>query len=279
MIFKKLGLAITFSPNALSLLKTAVRLKNLFGSELFIIHVGDKNPTNEFLLDDLFLKAGIEKNSIELLWQKGDPSKVIIKACENNNIDLLIAGALEKESMLKYYLGSVARNIMRESTCSILILTNPSENPKPFKNICASVQYNGLGEYSVKKAFEFAQLENADGFTLIREFQIPGLAITISDSGSVHETEQKRIDWQKEEEQKLKMFMNELNIKGDFVNSICLYGKQGWESGNYVRDNGSDLLVLPSPPKRLKLFDRIFQHDIEFILNQLPCAVLIVREK
>jgi len=167
---------------------------------------------------------------------------------------------------------------MRDVSCSILILTHAYEEPEPFKKICATVQYNPLGEYAVRKGYEFAKLENAEEFILIKEFEIPGLAITISDSGSVQETEEKRIAWQKEEEQKMKLFAKENSITGEQVKTVCLYGKQGWEAGNYVKEKGGDLLVVPSPPKRIKIFDKIFQHDIEFILKQLPCATLIIRE-
>jgi hypothetical protein len=278
MIFKKLGLAITFSPNALSHLKTAGRLQKLFGSQLCLIHVGEKNDDSEMKLNNLINSAGIEKENYEIVWQPGDPAKVIAEICSSKQIDLLIAGALEKENIIKYYIGSVARNIMRDVSCSILILTHAHEEPMPFKKICATVQYNPLGEYSVKKGYEFAKLENADEFILIKEFEIPGLAITISDSGSVQETEEKRISWQKEEEQKMKVFAKENNITGGIIKTVCLYGKQGWEAGNYVKENSGELLIVPSPPKRLKFFDKIFQHDMEFIFKQLPCATLIVRE-
>ncbi len=278
MIFKKIGLAITFSPNALSLLKTAKRLRDLFSSQLCLIHVGEKNSGTVELMRNLLNKAGIDENSCELVWKVGEPAKVIINTCSEKGADLLISGALEKESMLKYYIGSVARKIMREAACTVLILTNPSENALRFKKFCVSVQYNPLGEFSIKKGYELAKLENADEFILIREFQIPGLAITISDGGSVQETEEKRIGWQKEEEQKLKVFAQENNLTGNMVKTLCLYGKQGWELSNYARENSGDLIVVPSPPKRLKLFDRIFQHDLEFILNQIPCALLIVRQ-
>jgi len=279
MIFQKLGLAITFSPNALSLLRSAKRLQDLFGSQLCLIHVGEKNGETENLMKQLLKKAGIPENSYELVWQKGEPSKVIINSCAAKKVDLLIAGALEKESMLKYYIGSVARTIMREASCSVLILTHPFIEPKPFKKFCVSVHYNQLGEYAIKKASQFAKLETAEEFILIREFQIPGLAITISDGASAKEVEQKRIDFLKDEEQKLKVFAGELNLTDIKLKTVCLYGKEGWESGNYAHENNGDILVVPSPHKKLKLFDRIFIHDIEFILKQLPCALLIVREK
>ena len=278
MIFNKIGLAITFSPNGLSLLISAKRLQTLFGSELFLIHVGEQNSQSENKMLELLASAGIEENSFELFWKKGDPAKEIIKFTYENNVDLLIAGALEKESMLKYYIGSVARTIMRETPCSILILTNPVEY-KPFKKFCVSVEYTDTGENAIKKAYEFAKLEGADELVLIKEYQIPGLAITISDTGSTLETEQKRNSWQEEEEVKLKVFANELNLSGIEVKTVCVYGKQGWAAQNFVTKNKCDLLVVTSPRKKLRLFDRIFQHDIEFILKQLPCALLIVKEE
>ena len=179
--------------------------------------------------------------------------------------------------MLKYYIGSVARTIMRETPCSVLILTHPEGEPKPFKKFCASVEFSEMGEYAIRKAFDFAILEKAEEFVLIKEFQVPGLAVTISDTGSTVETEQKRIDWQNEEAQKLEVFAKELNLSGLDLKTVCVYGKHGWASKSYVEENKSDLLVVPSPPRRLRLFDRIFQHDIEFILKQLPCNLLIVK--
>ena len=278
MGFKKLGLAITFSPNAVSLLKTAKRMKNSYAAELCLIHVGENSESSEAKMKELLSAAGIEENSVDLVWKKGDPAKEIINICDENNIDLLIAGALEKESMLKYYIGSVARTIMRETHCSILILTHPDDTPEPFKKCCALVEYSELGEQAIKTAHEFAKLEHSDELVLIKEFQIPGLAVTISESGSTEEAEQKRSDWQNEEEMKLKVFANEMNISDVNFKTVCVYGKQGWAASSFVSENNGDILVVPSPASKLRLFDRIFQHDLEFILKQLPCALLIVRE-
>lgn len=278
MIFNKIGLAITFSPNGLPLLKTAVRLQKLFNCQLCLIHVGDKNPETESQINSLVEKTGISEESFSLIWKKGEPSKSIITAASENGIDLLIAGALEKENVIKYYLGSVARTIMRESPCSVLILTNPGDEPKKFKKFCVSVDFTSLGESAVRKSYQFAKLENADEFVLVKEFEVPGLAITVYDSGSTDDTEKSKHEWQIEEEEKLKFFAKEMNLTGLDYTTVALFGKQGWEARNFVKNNGSDLFVIPSPPKKLKFFDKLFQHDIEFILSQLPCSLLIIRE-
>lgn len=277
MIFDRIALAITFSPNGLPLLKSAVRLKKLFGCELYLIHVGEKSPDQEEKINDLVKQVGLSGTSYKLIWKRGEPSKSIINAVAENQIDLLIAGALEKETVIKYYLGSVARTLMRESPSSVLILTHPEPEPKEFRKFCVSVDFNELGETAVKKSYQFAKLENAEEFVLIKEFEVPGLAITVYDSGSTTDTEKSKQEWQKEEEEKLKFFAKEMNLVGLNYSTVALFGKQGWEARNFVKNNGSDLFVVPSPPKKLKFFDKLFQHDIEFILSQLPCSLLIIR--
>lgn len=277
MLFKRVGLAFTFSPNAFALLRIALRLKKLFNSDFFIIHAGEDTLEYRTKISQMIQSSEFFDNDYEIIIKKEEPVKLISDVCKEKNIDLLICGALEKESILKYYLGSVARKLMHEVTSSILVIVNPQNIISPFKKFCVNIDYSPAGEYAVKKAFEFAKLEKADEFILVREFQIPGLAITIYDGGEVNKTEKTRIEYQKEEEEKLKVFSDELNLTGLNIKRVCLYGKQGWELKQYAKDSASDLLVLSSPPKKLKLFDKLFQHDIEIILNQLPCSLLIIR--
>lgn len=128
MIYTKIGLAITFSPNGLALLKTALRYQRLFNAGLCLIHVGKKNDFSVGKMNELLKEAEVKENTYELIWKDGDPAKTIISAAEERKVDLLIAGALEKESLIQYYIGSVARKIMRESSCSVLILSIPTNH-------------------------------------------------------------------------------------------------------------------------------------------------------
>lgn len=279
MLFKKIGLAITFSPNSMALLKNAKRLSDLFGAELHLIHVGDKSPQLEKSLNEFILNAGFESGPPQLIWDKGDPADVILKFAEDRKLDLLLAGALEKENLIKYYIGSVARKIMREASCSVLIFVSPKVETPPFRKICVTTDFSYSAEIAVKTAFEIARLENADEFVILREFQAPGLAITVADSGSAEETEQARNDWLAEEEEKMKMFVRELNLKGLSIKTSCLYGKPGWEVNKYIEAYGGDLLVINAPEKKLTFFDRLFTHDQEFLFKKLPCSLLMIREK
>lgn len=58
IIFKKIGLAITFSPTGKALLKETKRLAEVFNSQLILIHVGDKTAENEKLLNEAIEVSG-----------------------------------------------------------------------------------------------------------------------------------------------------------------------------------------------------------------------------
>ena len=117
--FNKLGLALTSSPTGIALLKETKRLKDIFGAELFLIHVGERTPKAETAMGSIIENAGLSAHNTQLIWASGDPANTILNTSKRAGVDLLVAGALEKEGFIKYYIGSVARKIMRESTSSL----------------------------------------------------------------------------------------------------------------------------------------------------------------
>ena len=56
-------------------------------------------------------------------------------------------------------------------------------------------------------------------------------------------------------------------------------GKPGYAISKFSKDKKADLLVINSPDTHLNVFDRIFAHDIEYILADLPCNLLIVHSR
>lgn len=277
-IFSKLGLAITFSPTGKALLKESARLKKLFNSELLLIHIGTKNLATEGLMRSVLSEAGIQEDEVKLIWSKGDPAKEILRISKEEKVDLLVMGALERERVFVYYAGSVARKIMRESHCSVLALIAPSENPKGFDKFYISVDYTASSEITAKKAYSFAKLEEAHEIGLIRDFYVPGLPMIVADAGKIEETNIIRQNWLEEEKNKLKIFASEMNIKDPNVKMYCLYGKEGWEAANFAREKKADIFAIPGPKKRLKLLDRIFTHELEFIFENLPSNILLIKD-
>ena len=98
-MIRTIGLAIAFSPTAERMLAEAVHLTHQFRARLVLIHVGDHGTQEDQLLQSLLEKSGISKESVTLRWEKGDAARAILKACEAEQVDLLLAGALKKEDL------------------------------------------------------------------------------------------------------------------------------------------------------------------------------------
>ncbi len=127
--FKRLAVAVTLSPTGHALLQEARRLRDLFQADLRLIHVG-KRVVDESRLRDAVQQSGLDVGTLAIIQQPRDPANAIVRRVREEDIDLLIVGALEKENILRFYLGSVARTLMRRSPCSILFFTRPLNQPK-----------------------------------------------------------------------------------------------------------------------------------------------------
>ena len=55
-----------------------------------------------------------------------------------------------------------------------------------------------------------------------------------------------------------------------------IFGKKGYSIGHYAQITRADLLVMNAPTK-MTFWDRLFPHDIEHILTELPTDVLILQ--
>lgn len=276
-IFQKIGLAVTSSPTGEALLKEAVRLKDLFSADLSLIHVGEKNEFSKKMISQLIESAGLVESQTDLTWAAGDPANEILKFSQLKNLDLLISGALEKENILKFYLGSVARKIMREALMSTLILKSPSVNPAGFKKFCVNVNFSEQSEKTIMTAYQFALADSADEFILVRDFNLPGLTSTTIDFNSAEKIDKLKTEQLQSEEDKLQLFVKELNLKGINIKTKCIYGKEGWASSDYARQSAVDLFVVSAQKRKLKFIDRIFPHEEEFSYENLPSNLLIIR--
>jgi len=82
---------------------------------------------------DVLAELGLPADS-PIHYEEGDPAEAILAALARENIDVLVAGALEKEIVLHPFLGNVARRLVRDANCSVMLFT-PSR--KKNRNRCA----------------------------------------------------------------------------------------------------------------------------------------------
>ena len=92
--FGKIATAIAFSPSAEALLCESKAISEKMSAELLLIHIGIDIPETRQKLRGLCEKVGLLEDSYELVFHPGLPVDSIVSACNENNVDLLIAGAL-----------------------------------------------------------------------------------------------------------------------------------------------------------------------------------------
>ncbi len=273
-MFRKIAAAIAFSPRCEAIMKEAQRMSALFDAEFVLIHIGKYNEKDEKMLYQLMESAQFDRNKVRVIWEKGDPSHKILSICKKEQVDLLIAGALEKENLFTYYIGSIARKILRKARCSVLVITKPSISPKPFKKIV--IDGSGLPtiENTIRTGCQFGALENSESLTIIRELSLYGLNLTAEEYTET-EYQKRKQELFEEERKKVEKMIGQEAQRDLPIDIKITTGKSGFELSKFAKATQADLLVVEAPKRKLNIFDRVITHDLEYILANLPSNLLL----
>ena len=278
--FETIAVGLAFSPRMEIVLAEAKKIADACNSKLVLVHVGEKTKEKEKSLGDILFRNNIEESKVKVIWAPGDVVDTILKLCKLNIVDLLILGALERENILKFYLGSVARTISRKAKCSVLLLTQATFS----KKIKQKVIVNAGTEHpktihSINTSFYFAKHMGVNEVTLVHEVHAPVMAMAMAESSSAPEVTKMKKDFTEAESSKLHSLIGKCDTGNLKINEKVIKGKPGYAIRQYAETKKADLLVINSPDMHLTLFDRIFTHDIEYILAHIPCNLLIVHSR
>ncbi len=277
--FKSIGIGAAFSPNLKANLYEAARLSLFFKSKLFLIHVGEVSDDKVKMLK-IFLKPFEKENlDYEVVYKSGKPVDVILSTAEEKNIDLLILGAVQRERFLKYYVGSIARKITRKAKCSVLLLIKPSVE----RVACEHIVVNGLEdpktEQTINAAFYVGKQLKAEKITIVEEIKQEQVSVKVDDDKSLRRATIIKERIRLRENSRINDIIEHIPEK--YTKNIVtklqpIFGKQGYSIGHYAQISRADLLVMNAPSK-MTFWDRLFPHDIEHILTELPTDVLILQ--
>lgn len=277
--FKTIAIGVAFSPNLKANLYESARLALFFGSKLLLIHVGEASEEKKGQIQSilqLFADKGLD---FELVFRPGQPVEVILETVLNKNVDLLILGAVQRENILTYYLGSIARKITRKALCSVLLLINPSVERIPCKHIVVNGLRDERTRHAIETAFFIGHALKSEQLTIVEEISKHEVAINVQDDKSLRRATLMKEKLRRREDSRVQLIVKDVpaeykeNIR---IKTQPIFGRRGYSIGHYAQVARADLLVMNAPGKT-GFWDRLFPHDIEHILTELPTDVLIIQ--
>ncbi len=277
--FETIALAVAFSPRLEALIAEAGRFASIFQAKTVFIHAGKISDEKEKHLNNLLNHYGFNSSNSVTEWKEGDAVDTILSICKKHIVDLLIIGAVEKENMLKYYMGSVSREISRRAKCSVLMLIEPKLSPIPFQRMVVNGHSHSKSVHSIETAIYLAGKENLNNIIIVDEVDIPAISMSIADDNTAPEAEYIMETIIEDEHSKLSELLSSVDHKNIQLKPNTFSGRRGFTIGKYAQSVNADLLVVNSPDHHMNIFDRIFTHDLEYMLADLPCNMLIVHSR
>ena len=267
---------ITLTERGEALAAEVTRIAAPLGAKLSFLHVGEDDPQARSTLEEMLTLAGTPPDA-GLIIAEGKPAEVVCHTAFAIGADLIVAGAVPTEGTLEYYVGSVARKIARKAHCSVLLLTTPTPTQDPLKTAAVTVDFDDASRETLAFAVNFVKRFGADTLHVISEYELPALRLGFDDTSDAREEQHMLNTLKVDEETRLREFIGGIDFRGIDIRLAALQGKKGHACAEHARAHGLDLLITTAPGRRLGLLDKLFQHDVEFVLEELPCEFLLYR--
>lgn len=277
-VFSTIGIGVAFSPNLKANIYEAARLAIFFESKLVLIHVGEGSDEKQEIIQSHIEPFNDRDLDYEIIFEPGEPVAVILDSIARKSIDLILLGALQREQFLQFYIGSIARKITRKASCAVLLHINPSVQRIPCSHIVVNGMDSNRSARTISTAFYVAHKLGTDRITIVEEIGQDQVAVKVQDDKSLRKSTLVRERLRLRESSRVKKIIEE--VPEEFKEGLSsasqpIFGRRGYSIGHYAELIRADLLIIDAPVKST-IMDRLFPHDNEHILKELPTDVLIL---
>lgn len=267
--YRSIAVAATFSPRFHQVLAEANRVRLRFNSALSMIYVGKCDATTTRKFSEAIAKLKLPANA-KVQYEEGDPATSILTAARKLKVELLIAGALEKEAVHRQFLGNVARRLAHEATCSVMLFTKPALEPRALRHIVFMAGFSEHAQVALRRTIHLAERENCERLYVIRSYTSFDKARAARRGKSGGKASARTLE---EEEIALQEFVLAAGETKVPIEARCIRGNTGFAVSNFVQAVEADLLVVPLlAGPRAKL-----PGQISWVTEVIPCNLWIVR--
>jgi nucleotide-binding universal stress UspA family protein len=268
--YKTIAVASTFSPRFKQVLAEAKRIRERFSADLHLIYVGEGDEETTEKFRDALAQLQLPPDS-SIHYEKGSPAEAILGALAREKIDMIVAGALEKEAVLHPFLGNVARRLVREARCAVMLFTRPAIKPRPLRRIVFVADYSDHGLQALKRTLLFAAAESCERLYVIRiitTFDQARESIRVSAKGH----EKPRAE---DEEAAVEEFVLSAGATDVPIEARCIRGNTGLAASDFVQSVKADLLVVPLQKSAGAI--QQLPSNIAWVTDVIPCNLWVIR--
>jgi nucleotide-binding universal stress UspA family protein len=269
--YKIVAVATTFSPRFKQVLAEAKRIQERFSADLHLIFAGKPTEETAKKFHDALAELQLPTNS-KIHYEEADPADAILRTLAREKIDMVVAGALEKEVVLHPFLGNVARRLVREALCSVMLFTKPLLNPKPLSRIVFIADYGDHALQALKRTLLLAAAESCEKLYVVRIITTfdEARASIRADRGS-----REKPGSHDDEEDALEKFVLSAGATEVPIEARCIRGNTGLIASDFVQSVNADLIVVPLQTKGES--SQPLPGNIAWITDVIPCNLWVIR--
>jgi len=263
-VYRRVGVATTFSPRFMAVLAEAGRISRALSTPLYLIHADGFDSQKEERFRTALRKLMLDDRA-RIHFQSGEPSEAILKAQREENIDLLVAGAMETETVHRNFTGDVARELLRRAPCDLLLYTEPKEEPRPPEDILVAIpDFSDLSRYVFRRALSVAESNGSEHVTI--------LYVQTTFAEAKEKALRSDMPTAEESLQSLLRSGESSNLELDYH---LLRGNTGFTACEFIQASGTDLVVMPSYMPCAN--QATFASALDWVIQVIPANLWVIR--
>jgi nucleotide-binding universal stress UspA family protein len=264
--YEHIAVASALSPRFRAVLAEGWRFANRYGARFSIIHASAYSAEREQQFREANEALGIPLNT-PIIWKEGPAAVSIVDAAREHEVDLIVAGALERDSEM-HFLGGVARDLMRNLHCSLLLFTHPDVDAHTFRRLVTITDYTDEAREAFQSALKLAELDEAEVLHVLSVFSPFAKARASLENGGEGRHEE-------EEEAMLEKFVTPGAHSPVTIDPRVIHTTTGMGASDFTKNVDADLLIVPGSahPDEGTLLPAYF----DWIFKVIPCNLWVVK--
>ena len=249
-------------------------LAGKFEASVVFIHVGVPLPEQMKIFANLLEKHGYRNQDYKMVFREGDVQSVIWDVCNEEHVDLLVSGALRKESPERQYFGSIARGLAGNPKGPIMLIPEPSIPAKRIEKVIVPIPAVNP-QQMIEAGLYFARQNGSPTIYFVKESIFNADPLAVPDYSQVESFNDASLMIVDLEYAQIHEALKPFNKEGLDIKVKVVFGLPGTGIVSFAKEIGADLIIDAMPDTRIDNADFGYPGDIEVILMNLPCNFLL----